>query len=127
MKKSPVIAGILTILAILITNIAPIFAQSNLNDTLKVSKTRRIHQKFDFEKVAKQLTGLSKPAIVIPQEDSIPKSLKSIVSQDIKRTNGNITLGYAYGLNTVFVDTSRNIGSIFNTSGDFSTAIVGVP
>jgi CRISPR/Cas system CMR-associated protein Cmr5 small subunit len=127
MKTCSVIAGILTFIATLITSITPIFAQSNLNDTLKLTKSKRIHQKFDFESVAKRLTGLSKPVITIPQKDSLSKRIQTKVIQDLHNTHGHIDLGYAYGLNTVFVDTSRSIGSIFKTSGDFSSAIIGLP
>lgn len=127
MITCPVNTGILTILAILLTSITLIFAQPILKDTIKVAIPKKVEQKFDFEKVAKQLTGLSKPTIDTSLNDSLSHKLKYVILQDFKNTHGNILFGFAYGLNTVFIDTSRSFGSVFKTSGDFTSGFIGVP
>lgn len=85
-------------------------------------------QYFDFSRVLKKLSGLSDFELNSPS-DTIPviTTLKNRVLEDLKSTSGHIDLNYSYGLNTVFIDTSRSIGSIFSTSGDFSTGIFGLP
>jgi|GEM_PF-5607443 len=126
MKFCTADAGILIFLVTLFTSISPVFAQSNLNDTLAQSR-QTVHIPIDFESVAKRLKELSEPAIALPQRDSIPQKIQQRLRKDILNTHGHIDLSYAYGLNTVFVDTSRSIGSIFNAFGEFSTSVLGLP
>ena len=128
MKFCAADAGILTFLATLFTSISPIFAQSPVNDTLAVKAGER-QLPIDFEHVAKQLTSLSKPTIALPQQnaDSLSKRLGDRLKKDLKGTHGHVDLSYAYGLNTVFIDTSRSIGTIMRTSGDFSTSVLSLP
>ncbi len=127
MKTCAADAGILLLLATLLTNISTVFAQSNLNDTLQLSLSG-VHQGFEFENVANRLSELT--AISIPfveEESSLGQRLSATMMRDLTNSHGHIDVGYSYGLNTVFIDTSRSIGSIFRTSGNFSSAIGGVP
>lgn len=126
MKICTADAGILLLLATLFTFTTKVSAQSIANDTL-TSPKQRVQQQFDFDNVAKRLTKLSEPSIPIIQKDSLSKKLRDKVVKDIAGTHGHVDLSYAYGLNTVFIDTSRSIGSILNTSGDFSTSVLGLP
>lgn len=119
-------AGILTLLALLFTNAFPVFAQPTAKDTLASTK-QRVQQQFDYERVGKQLIGLSESPVSLPAKDSLPQRLKNRLVRDLNGTHGQIDLSYAYGLNTVFIDTARSIGSILNTSGAFSTSILGMP
>ncbi|WP_343748192.1 hypothetical protein [Fluviicola sp.] len=59
--------------------------------------------------------------------DSLRSRVNATIARDLANTHGNIDLSYAYGLNTVFIDTSRSIGSILTTSGNFSTSVLGLP
>lgn len=126
MKFCAANASILLILASFFTSTSRVFAQSNVKDTLTLSKVR-VQEPFDFESVAKRLTGLSAPTIAIPPKDSLSRRLHNAVMQDLNNTHGQIDLSYAYGLNTVFIDPARSIGSIFNTSGDLATSVLGMP
>ena len=113
-------------MASLFTNTFGVFAQSSVNDSLNTQKVR-VQQQFDLESVAKRLAMLSEPSIALPQQDSLSKRLLNKIRKDIFNTHGRIDLNYAYGLNTVFVDTSRSVGTIFSTNGDFATSILGLP
>jgi hypothetical protein len=126
MKFCAADAGILLLIASLFTSIPAVFAQSSVNDSINAQKAR-IQQQFDFDGVAKRLTGLSEPTISLPQKDSLPKRLRNKILHDLNSTHGHVDLSYAYGLNTVFVDTSRSVGSILSANGDFSTSILGLP
>lgn len=126
MKLCTAHACILLLITTLLANTSKIFAQSITNDTLALPQ-QRVQQVFDFESVAKRLTGLSDPTVPVLEKDSISKRLRSKVVRDLNGTHGYIDLSYAYGLNTVFIDTSRSIGSILNTSGNFSTSMLGLP
>lgn len=86
-----------------------------------------VAQNFDFPGVAKRLSGFDDFSIPKVEKDSLNNRIKNRLLQDIESTAGHIDLGYSYGLNTIFIDSSRSIGSIFNTSGDFSTSVVGMP
>lgn len=111
MKQTTALAGILLLMTALFSHNTTIFAQH-----------------FDFKGVVHKLSGLS--AFQLPEfSDSIPAGtkLKNRILDDLSGTGGYVDLNYSYGLNTVFIDTSRSIGSIFSTSGDFSTGILGLP
>lgn len=100
---------------------------SQLSDSI-TNKTIKSKQDFDFKRVLQKLTGLSD--FKLPEvSDTIPTAtkLKNRVIDDLKSTSGSIDLNYSYGLNTIFIDTSRSIGSIFTTRGDFSTGVAGLP
>lgn len=126
MKICSADAGILTFLATLFTSISPILAQSPVKDSL-AAKAKDYQLPIDFEHVAKQLTSLSKPAITPKNADSLPEKLAKKLQKDVLETHGHVDLSYAYGLNTVFIDTSRSVGTILRTSGDFSTSLLGMP
>lgn len=95
----------------------------------KINLTKdKFSQGFDFKRVLQKLSGLSD--FKLPEfSDTIPavEKLKGRVLEDLSRTTGYVDLNYSYGLNTVFIDTSRSISSIFTTRGDFSTGILGLP
>lgn len=95
-----------------------------------VSNKQILHSKkeFDFSRVIRKLSGLSDFELD-PPSDTLPAitKLNSSVLDDLMSTRGYVDLNYSYGLNTVFIDTSRSIGSIFNVSGDFSTSILNLP
>lgn len=46
---------------------------------------------------------------------------------DIKTANGQITTSYSYGLNTIYIDSNRSVGSIFNTHGDLNSTLFKIP
>lgn len=102
------------------------FSQSS--DSVFISKNKNPKQDFDFKRVLQKLTGLSD--FKLPEvSDTIPTAtkLKNRIIDDLKSTTGSIDLNYSYGLNTIFIDTSRSIGSIFTTRGDFSTGVARLP
>lgn len=82
---------------------------------------------FDFQRVTKRLVGLEDFSLPNVDKDSLGHRIGQKLLEDVKSTSGHIDLGYSYGLNTIFIDSSRSIGSIFNASGDFSTSVVGMP
>ncbi|SOD17735.1 hypothetical protein [Pedobacter xixiisoli] len=127
MKTCAADAGILLLLATLFTSTSTVFAQSDQKDTLKVTSSQIVQQQFDFKDVANRLTKLSDISMPMVEVDSLGRRIRTTILRDLANTHGQIDLAYAYGLNTVFIDTSRSIGSIFNTSGNFSTAVVGLP
>lgn len=114
------ITAILLLTAMLCLNLTRVVAQSVVPP---------ISQKadFDFQGVAKRLSGLEDFSLPTVDSDSLGKRIKRTLLDDIKGTSGHIDLGYSYGLNTIFIDSSRSIGSIFNTSGDFSTSVLSMP
>lgn len=57
----------------------------------------------------------------------LSKILWDVLKKDIKNTHGSLSLGYSYGLNTIFSDSSRAIGSIFGINGEMTTSLIGVP
>lgn len=86
-----------------------------------------VAQHFDFEGVGKRISGLEDVSLPKPDRDSLWPRLKQTVLEDLRTTKGFVDLSYAYGLNTIFIDTARSIGSIFNASGDFSTSLLNLP
>ncbi len=126
MKTCTADAGILIILTILLTFTTKVSAQSIAKDTLTLPK-ERVQQQFDFEHVAKRLMKLSDISMPMVEVDSLGSRIRATIIRDLANTHGHIDLSYAYGLNTIFIDTSRSIGSILNTSGDFSTSLLGLP
>lgn len=110
------------------------FAYSNAysqNDSLINAKTLPVKTEFDYKGVLRKLFGFNN---FNPQSqlsgDSLPsigKRLWQNIKDDIKNTNGRVDVGYSYGLNTIFTDTTRGISSIFNTSGSMQTGVLGLP
>lgn len=83
---------------------------------------------FNFNQVLQKLSGLSDFKLPeIPDTLTAGTKLKNKILTDLSETRGYVDLDYSYGLNTVFIDTSRSIGSIFNIGGDFNTAILNLP
>lgn len=114
------ITAILLLTALLCLNLTRAVAQSSVPQI--PNKTD-----FDFQEVAKRLSSLEDVLLPKPDRDSLWPRLKQTVLEDIRATNGFVDLSYSYGLNTVFIDTSRSIGSIFNATGDFSTSVLNLP
>lgn len=106
--------------AMLCLNLTRVVAQS---DVPKISKAKD----FDFKGVLNRLSGLENFSLPQPEKDSLGHRIGQTLLKDIKSTSGHIDLGYSYGLNTVFIDSSRSIGSIFNATGDFSTSVLSMP
>lgn len=106
--------------AMLCLNLTRVVAQS---DVPQISKAKD----FDFKGVLKRLSGLENFSLPQPDKDSLAHRTGQTLLKDIKSTSGHIDLGYSYGLNTVFIDSSRSIGSIFNATGDFSTSVLSMP
>ena len=127
MKFCTADAGIPLLLVTLFTSISTIFAQSEMKDSARLSSITLSQQTFDFENVATQLTKLSDIPMPNVEVGALGQCIRKTLMRDLTDTHGQVTTAYAYGLNTIFVDTSRSIGSIFNTSGIFSSAIVGLP
>src|SRR5690554_5043489 len=46
----------------------------------------------------------------------------SVISNE--KVNGNISLGYSYGLNTLFTDIHNGISSTINSSGELKTSLL---
>jgi hypothetical protein len=86
---------------------------------------------FDYKEILKKLTGVDKltqqPKLSADSLTSLKAKLWQNIKEDVKTTNGRADVGYSYGLNTIFTDTTRAIGSIFNTSGSMQTGILGLP
>lgn len=87
---------------------------------------------FDYRRVNRALLGVNKielfsPSVVEDKVESFGTRIWSNMQDDIANSTGRVDLGYSYGLNTVFTDTSRGISSVFNTFGAFNTAIIGLP
>lgn len=114
------ITAILLLTALLCLNLTRAVAQSPIPQTSNKAD-------FDFQGVAKRLSGLEDVSFPKPDRDSLWPRLKQTVLDDLRETKGSVDLGYAYGLNTIFIDTSRSIGSIFNATGDFSTSVLNLP
>lgn len=121
MSVSTAHAGILLLLTSVIAYINPVFAQSGKT----ASQQPGFH--FDFENVTKRMAGLSDISLPDDEQDSVIDKFGKRLVDDLKNTTGYIDMGYSYGLNTIFIDTTRSIGSIFNTSGAFSTGLLGLP
>jgi len=85
--------------------------------------------KFDFNKISEQLIRLSNTDELLSKIDSINIEDDTVkFFQKLKsETNGYISLGYSYGLNTIYRDSSKIIGSIFNTQGNLNTEILKLP
>lgn len=49
----------------------------------------------------------------------------SVISNE--KVNGNISLGYSYGLNTLFTDIHNGISSTINSSGELKTSLLKLP
>ena len=88
----------------------------------------KVSQEFDFKHVLSKPSGLSDFKLpVVPDTLPVVEKLKNRLLDDLSRTSGSVFLNYSYGLNTVFIDTSRSIGSIFTTRGYFPTGLLGLP
>ena len=114
------ITAIVLLTALLCLNLTRVVAQSTVPQIPKTTD-------FDFKGVAKRLSGLEDYSLPKPDKDSLGKRIKQTLLADLKSTSGHIDLGYSYGLNTIFIDSSRSIGSIFNAGGDFSTSVLNMP
>lgn len=114
------ITAILLLTALLCLNLTRAVAQSPIPQTSNKAD-------FDFQGVAKRLSGLEDVSFPKPDRDSLWPHFKQTVLDDLRETKGFVNLSYAYGLNTIFIDTSRSIGSIFNATGDFSTSVLNLP
>lgn len=100
---------------------------SQLPDSTIIKKIKP-NQDFDFKRVTQKLTSFSD--FTLPEvSESIPSAnnLARQIITDLKKTSGYVDVNYSYGLNTVFIDPSRSIGSIFTTRGDFSTGTSELP
>lgn len=87
---------------------------------------------FDYNKVYKQLIGVNNlNSLEVSLSDASPESFVAKtwakIKEDVKKTTGRVEVGYSYGLNTVFTDTTRGISSIFVTSGAMQTGLLGLP
>lgn len=88
--------------------------------------------KFDYNRVFRTLAGVNSLnsyslSSVEDKLESFKERLWTTILDDVKQSNGRFEMGYSYGLNTVFTDTSRGISSIFNTSGAMQTGLFGLP
>lgn len=117
----------------MISSVVICFLCHGQSDSLRMDGKRdivksRIPQDFDFKRVLQKLSGLSDFKLPeLSDTVSAGTKLKNRIVNDLKNTTGYLDLNYSYGLNTIFIDTSRSIGSIFNTRGEFSTGIAGLP
>lgn len=95
-----------------------------------VCAQKSIKNKPDFNKIKEQINGLS-------NTDQLEEQLNSILNLDqdtvtfLKKlqaeTHGYVNVNYAYGLNTLFRDSSKMIGSYFSTNGALNTQIKKLP
>ncbi len=93
-------------------------AQSNLS-------SRRI----DESKIIAKLNSFSQLDAVQNAIDSIDQlSLQTTFFETLKKeTHGFVQMGYSYGLNTIFRDSSKTIGSIYTVSGSGNTQFFKLP
>lgn len=100
-----------------------LFSQSSVSDKKQAG--------FDYKGVLRKLTGIND---FHPQNQLTSDSISGIgiklwqsIKEDVKNTDGRIDVGYSYGLNTIFTDTTRGITSIFTASGSMQTGVLGLP
>ena len=113
---------VLTILLLLL-NICHIYAQ---DQSFLKQKANHNFKKFSGKISSIELLDFDEKMGEDGFLSSKPKLLTRL-KDDILNTDGYVDLGYSYGLNTIFTDTTRGINSIFSTSGALRTSIFNLP